>query len=571
MILLPGLVLALWGLVNMQRETASADAEVRMQLQGAAELLTSRLSGILVGAPDGWTPELMSVRIEQGVLSSPLLFPEIPEPQPENEAQRLFSAGEFSRVYGEHRGALSASGLPLAALAAEGMVRISTTPEQKQHWAGICAAEALNHHPSAVSGVVLGNAENHLRAAGLRPAETIDSWQSQWQERLTLRELLGRRAADLVLLRRIAVLDAPLGPWLVLPRDGALRIWPVDGLQRVLGTAAGGLHGEVPSWLGFRVSTTDGYNIFPGTGDETAASAHGTAAVVTDGLRVEAIVGSPATLLQHRRRRMMIQGAMLTAAVAAACYAWWHARRAWHRQADLAAQKDNFLASVSHELRTPLASVRTLTENLAAGTVTEPAAREHYYEVMLQEIQRLSGLVENVLDFARISQDRKHYTFAPCDVAALIAGALRPMHPLAARRGVSLVEDLEPLPQPPLADSAAVQQALINLVDNALKFAPPGSAVRVLVRSTGDAWELAVEDDGPGIPAGEEERIFERFYRAGAEMRRETPGAGIGLSLVRHTAHGHGGEVFALTRAEGGAHVGMRLKLTPAPDPNISL
>jgi two-component system, OmpR family, phosphate regulon sensor histidine kinase PhoR len=282
---------------------------------------------------------------------------------------------------------------------------------------------------------------------------------------------------------------------------------------------------------------------------------------------IEAVIRFPAMLRREQQTALIIQISMLAAALAVTLLAWMHMRRAWRRQADLAEQKDNFLASVSHELRTPLASVRTLTENLAAGTVSDEAARQNYYAVMLHEMQRLSGLVENVLDFARISQDRKHYHFVPCDPADLLAEALRPMRPLAAKRSITLTESIAPLPQTPLADAGAMQQSLINLVDNALKFSPAHSTVRVIVRPHGDGWELCVEDEGPGIPAGEEERIFERFYRAGTELRRETPGAGIGLSLVQHTAHGHGGTAYATNRPEGGARAGLRLPFSPPPPP----
>jgi signal transduction histidine kinase len=337
-------------------------------------------------------------------------------------------------------------------------------------------------------------------------------------------------------------------------------------LRRAVVQALFGLREELPNWMGFPLFTEDGYPLYPGTAGSILPSP-GAVNVTRDGLRVEAVIQFPALLQSTRRERLWIQGGLLAVALGASLFAWFQARRAWRRQQDLVAQKDNFLASISHELRTPLASVRALTENLAAGTVPDEAGRQHYYKVMMQEMQRLSGLVENVLDFARISQQRKGYQMAPCDVPELVAAAVRLMAPLAARRGVTLREEFGELPCAPMADAAAVEQALINLMDNALKFAPANSVIRVQVRLVGRCWELAVEDEGPGIPPGEEERIFERFYRVGSELRRETPGAGIGLSLVRHTALGHGGTVFAGNRAGGGARVGLRLPLTTDNQP----
>ena len=387
--------------------------------------------------------------------------------------------------------------------------------------------------------------------------------------RETLRRLLLSRSADFVLLDRMAVFDAHdphlSGPvqWLFWKEPAGLRVWRVIALHDALSDLVRlHRHREIPGWMGFRVFTEDGFSILPGN-ESGARPAPGAVAAKSGGLHVEAYVSSPDSLRREQQRGLWIQGSLLAAALAVTVFAWIHSRRAWRRQADLAAQKDNFLASVSHELRTPLASVRTLTENLAAGTVNEEPARQHYYAVMLGEMQRLSGLVENVLDFARISQDRKHYEFAPCDPAELVRDALRPMLPLAEKRGITIKESIEPLSQTPSADAAALQQALINLVDNALKFAPADTTVCVHAHPAGDGWKLYVEDAGPGIPAGEEQRIFDRFYRAGSELRRETPGAGIGLSLVQHTALAHGGQAFALNLPNGGACVGLRLPFSP--------
>jgi signal transduction histidine kinase len=192
---------------------------------------------------------------------------------------------------------------------------------------------------------------------------------------------------------------------------------------------------------------------------------------------------------------------------------------------------------------------------------------------MVQECRRLSSLIANVLDFSRIEQGRKQYEFEATDVAALVHGTVKLMEAYAAEREVALElsASTAPLNHPSL-DGRAIQQALVNLVDNALKHSPKGSAVTIGVARTAVPSDWAgssevlpsllsiwVEDHGPGIPASEHERIFERFYRLGSELRRETQGVGIGLSIVQHIAAAHGGRV--LVRSEPGKGSRFTLEL----------
>ena len=122
------------------------------------------------------------------------------------------------------------------------------------------------------------------------------------------------------------------------------------------------------------------------------------------------------------------------------------------------------------------------------------------------------------------------------------------MEPLASERGVKLLAELAECTA--TVDPAAIQQAVVNLLDNAIKFSPPQSTVTVTLTSDAAAWSLAVRDEGPGIPPAEHERIFERFYRLGNELRRETQGTGIGLSIVKHIIQAHGGRI-EVTNATG--------------------
>jgi two-component system phosphate regulon sensor histidine kinase PhoR len=188
---------------------------------------------------------------------------------------------------------------------------------------------------------------------------------------------------------------------------------------------------------------------------------------------------------------------------------------------------------------------------------------------MLQECRRLSALIENVLDFSRIEQGRRQYEFEPTNVAVLTESTVKLMEPYAAERGLRLEFHSElGTPDSELnLDGRAIQQALINLIDNAIKHSPKGETVTVGIESragvspaqralqreqpadgpatrTGATLVLLyVTDHGPGIPRAEHQKIFERFYRRGSELRRETQGVGIGLSIVKHIAEAHGGRV----------------------------
>ena len=232
--------------------------------------------------------------------------------------------------------------------------------------------------------------------------------------------------------------------------------------------------------------------------------------------------------------------------------------RTLHKERRLGELKSQFVSSVSHELRAPVGSLRLMADGLASGKVTGAAADE-FHRLMAGVGARLSSLIENVLDFARIEQGRKEYHMAETDIAALVQDAVKLMTPQAEARGLSIVCECESLTFVPRVDAGAVQQALINLLDNAIKFlgapaSPPAAADRsilVFLTAAGgtpalpgsQGWSITVSDKGPGIPKEEHARIFERFYRLGNELRRETTGTGIGLAIVKHIVEGHGGRV----------------------------
>jgi signal transduction histidine kinase len=216
-------------------------------------------------------------------------------------------------------------------------------------------------------------------------------------------------------------------------------------------------------------------------------------------------------------------------------------------QVKLAEKKDDFISAVSHELRTPLTSIRMYSEMLEKNWVKSEEKVVEYYRNMRQESERLSRLIENVLDFSRIQKKRKKYTFNLGDVNKCIADVVEMMKPYAAQHGFSIKMDLEEVDQTAF-DSDAVTQIVVNLLDNAVKYARDATDKTIIVRTRKDNGYtlIEVEDHGPGIPYRQQKKVFEEFYRIGSETTRETTGTGLGLALVKKFAEAHDGFVEIL-------------------------
>ena len=295
-------------------------------------------------------------------------------------------------------------------------------------------------------------------------------------------------------------------------------------------------------------------------------------------LAVSVFLTDGAALLSQHSQRTVWFGLLIAGAAASTCVGLWAARNAFRRQQRLVEMKSNFVSSVSHELRAPVASMRLMAEGLERGRIVGATKQSEYFRLIVQECRRLTSLIENVLDFSRIDQGRKSYEFEPTDAVALVEQTVRLMEPCAGERQVTLtvVLDRPQLstlnPQPEL-DALAIQQALVNLLDNAIKHSPPGQSVTVgLLAVLGPhpfSLNLFVEDHGDGIPTAEHERIFEPFYRLGSELRRETQGIGIGLTIVKHIVEGHGGRVLVRSAVGQGSRFTIELPLggqTPLRD-----
>jgi len=278
-------------------------------------------------------------------------------------------------------------------------------------------------------------------------------------------------------------------------------------------------------------------------------------------ITVSEYLARPDLLFARARVRAEWFAALIVISTAVALVGFVSAHRGFHQQRRLGEMKSNFVSSVSHELRAPIASIRLLAENLERGKIAEPAKQKEYFGLMAQESRRLAMMIENVLDFSRIERGAKQYEFDAIDLGALLDNTLQLMRHWAEERQVRLVlkKDCETIATPFSCDPLALQQALINLVDNAVKHSPSGGKVTIGLECTDGGIALWVEDNGTGIPSEEHEKIFERFYRRGSELRRETQGIGIGLSIVKHIVDAHGGRVMVRSAPGQGSRFTMEL------------
>jgi signal transduction histidine kinase len=236
--------------------------------------------------------------------------------------------------------------------------------------------------------------------------------------------------------------------------------------------------------------------------------------------------------------------------------------RAAAREMRLSAMKTDFVSNVSHELRTPLASIRVFGELMRTGRVASAEKVREYGERIETEAVRLGLLVENILDFSRIESGRKVYRFCEADLAALVRSSVESCAARFRPAGfeIELVTDAGTLPCGRL-DPAAFEQALCNLLDNAVKYSGEARLITVRLVRRGEQAVVAVQDSGIGIPHDEQERIFERFHRVGGSLVHEVRGVGLGLAIVRHIVDAHGGHVEVESQPGAGSTFSLVLPL----------
>jgi len=251
---------------------------------------------------------------------------------------------------------------------------------------------------------------------------------------------------------------------------------------------------------------------------------------------------------------------VLIAVIVIGAVATWRLVR---REAEMAQLKSDFVANVSHDLKTPLSVIRMFGETLEMERVTSDAQRREYHRVITRESERLSRLIDNVLDFSRIEGGRRTYQMARAPVEPLVHQTIDAFAYPLREQGFNVEVCIDPdLPDVSM-DAAAVEQALANLVDNAIKYSADRRSLRVEARNLDGGVAITVADEGIGIPRDEHERIFEKFYRVGRSETQGRRGSGVGLALVRHVALAHAGQITVDSEPGAGSRFTLWLPGTP--------
>jgi signal transduction histidine kinase len=472
------------------------------------------------------------------------LYPLVPQPTEGSDAANLYAQATgappsdaekiFLTILTEHPDALNSTGLPCAPLIAWSRLKTCEDPAQFGLRLEALARFAVDTHPSILTPELLSRAED---LAGQRGAETacLVQWRQRWDEDEIIRGLIDHDTA------------APNDPsarwmthdqmrWWVESSSGHWSVLNAGTLISAAKVIIADKQALLPESARLSIRWA-GYSLVSADGEPLAERGSGPLSVI-------AALANPAALYQQQRRQTLWLAALLGLGLLTALGGFYLMQRALTSERHLNEKKSDFVASVSHELRAPVASMRLMLENLDSGAVKTEESRREYLRLLGGECRRLSALIENVLDFARIEHERKIYQLAEADIPALIQDAIQLLQPRATQRRQTIHAEVLPIEPIPQIDALAVQQALINLIDNAIKFSPENTAIAVKVGPRdGQTWQLSVADQGPGIPKHEHARIFERFYRIGSELRRETQGSGIGLSIVKHTVDAHGGGI----------------------------
>jgi signal transduction histidine kinase len=271
---------------------------------------------------------------------------------------------------------------------------------------------------------------------------------------------------------------------------------------------------------------------------------------------------NPAKLTQSAHTLKLTLGLLIIVLLLAIGIGSWLIVTDLNRQLTLARQKTDFVSNVSHELKTPLTSIRMFSELLAEGRVTDRAKQRSYLGIITAETARLTRLINNVLDFARIERGEKKYTFQQCDLLNVVRETADAYRPHLEAGGFQFACELPDAPVFVNGDRDALAQVVVNLLSNAEKYSDSRKEVvlRVEARTSPLPYvEVKVQDRGLGVPKGCEERIFEQFYRAHDSLSNGIQGSGLGLTLARQIARAHRGEVIYEPRDGGGSCFTMRM------------
>lgn len=220
----------------------------------------------------------------------------------------------------------------------------------------------------------------------------------------------------------------------------------------------------------------------------------------------------------------------------------------------LVRMKSNFLSAVSHELKTPLTAIRMFAEILESGRQTQEDKRKRYATLIGEEAMRLHGMIEGILDFTRLEENRSKLDFSDMDLAKAVQEVAGLMAAAFEKAGIRLALELDP-GAIIRGDFDSIRSVVQNLLENSLKYGKPGTAVEVRLENGPERAVLRVKDQGIGISGADLKHIFDKFYRAGDEMTRKTKGSGLGLAIVKQILDSHGAQIKANSKLGEGTEM----------------
>lgn len=267
----------------------------------------------------------------------------------------------------------------------------------------------------------------------------------------------------------------------------------------------------------------------------------------------------PAAIHADMRQRQNLSMAILVFVAALLVFGSYITVRILRRELEIARMRADFVSTVSHEFRSPLTGIRQLGEMLLDGRTIDRKKQRRYFKLIVQESNRLTRLVENILDFSRMEEGRREYRFEPLNTSKWLQRLVADFEAEIAADGVAVETDIpEGLPLIS-ADSEALGSAVHNLLENAVKYSPGVNEVWLDAKAAGGEVRIAIRDRGVGISESDRKHIFERFYRADGEISKRIKGAGLGLSLVRHIVTAHGGKVECKSKVGEGSTFSIRI------------
>jgi signal transduction histidine kinase len=235
------------------------------------------------------------------------------------------------------------------------------------------------------------------------------------------------------------------------------------------------------------------------------------------------------------------------------------------REVRVAELKSNFVASVSHDLKTPLALIQLFAETLELGRVRTPERAAEYYRIINGEARKLTRLIENILDFSRMEAGLRPYRTAPADLGAVARDVVARLHSQFEQGRFAISTTVEPGLPAVNIDAGAVQQAIENVLANAMKYSREHREIDVHVGREADRVTLRVTDHGIGIPKHLQRRIFRKFYRVDSALGGGPQGTGLGLAIVEHTMRGHGGSVSVQSEPGAGSTFTLAFPIPAGP------